>query len=46
MTYLLIDEHAELESVKNVVSCLFQLEKTPVKEASRDLLVRLGANTP
>lgn len=45
MQYLLIDEgayaDAELQSLKNLVSALFQLEKTPIKEMSRDLLVRI-----
>ncbi len=45
MKYLLIDEGAykntELDSVKNGVSILFQLEKTPIKEISRELLITL-----
>jgi predicted transposase/invertase (TIGR01784 family) len=45
LKYLLIDEGAyddtELESLKNLVSALFRLEKTPVKEISLELFVRL-----
>ena len=45
LRYLLIDEgaytHLELESLKNLVSLLFQIEKTPVKEVTRELLTRL-----
>ena len=45
LKYLLIDEgaydSAELASLKNLVSVLFQLENTPVKELSRELIVGL-----
>ena len=45
MRYLLIDEgvyeHAELESLRNLVSVLFQLEKTPAEEMTRALFDRL-----
>ena len=44
LKYLLIDEgaceHAELESVKNLVSVLFQLEKAPSREIGRKLMIR------
>jgi predicted transposase/invertase (TIGR01784 family) len=45
LKYLLIDEgtydNTELQSLKNLVSVLFQLENTPVKELSRELIVGL-----
>ena len=45
MKYMLIDEGAyegaELESIRNFVSVLFQLEKTPSKNISRKLLTLL-----
>ncbi len=45
MKYLLIDEgaykSAELDSVKNAVSILFQLEKSPLKEITIELIVTL-----
>jgi predicted transposase YdaD len=45
MKYLLMDEGAyegaELESIQNFVSVLFQLEKTPAEQVGRELLVCL-----
>ena len=45
LEYLLIDEgafeHADLESLKNLVAVLFQLEKTPVDQLAHELMFRL-----
>ncbi|MCP4605267.1 MAG: Rpn family recombination-promoting nuclease/putative transposase, partial [Proteobacteria bacterium] len=44
LRYLLIDEgayeHTELESLKNLVATLFQLEKTPMSEVANELLYK------